>query len=117
MKRIFLSAVLSALATAACTHNMASTDSVRVLSASNELRQVVADGNAITSLNKAWAEKRQVVLKRRPEFDYRVELGAGSPNTWLYSSDGYAVLASEPYGTIYQLADRDAVNQLLGINR
>lgn len=117
MKRIFITAALVALTTAACTHDTAAAGSVRVLSASNELRQEVADSSAVAALTKAWAGKRQVVLKRRPEFDYRVELGDGTPTAWLYSSDGYAVLASEPYGTIYQLADRDAINQLLGITR
>jgi len=116
VQRIILIAIIATLATAACLNRAASSDSVTVFSASNEPPLVVTEPSTVAALNKLWASKQPVLLKRRPEFGFRVELRLGkSAGSWLYSSDGYTVLASEPYGTTYQLMDRAMVNQWLGI--
>lgn len=100
---------------AGCQHGATAEAGVRVMSADGQVRQQVVAAEAVSQVKALWNNKREVVLKQRPVFAYRVELGATAQEQWLYSDGGYAVLASQPYGTIYWLGDAATANRLLGI--
>lgn len=98
-----------------CQHGANAEAGVRVLMADGQVRRHVVAPDVVSQLKALWHSKREVVLKQRPVFAYRVELGAAAEEQWLYSDGGYAVLASQPYSTIYLIGDAAAANRLLGI--
>ena len=100
-----------------CQHGATAQSGIRVLSADGQLQQHIVAADSVAQLKALWQTKREVAVKQRPEFQHRVELGASADEQWFYSESGYAVLAAQPYSTIYLLADRDAANRLLGITR
>lgn len=109
----------SALALAACASEShlvnAAAVPIRVLTANGDNSHQVVDAGQQASLQALWKNKRNVMVKQRPDFQYRVEFGKDASAQWLYSSSGYTVLASEPYGQIYLIADHDHANRLLGV--
>jgi hypothetical protein len=106
-----------ALLMAGCQHGANAQSGIRVLSTEGQLQQHIVATDSVAQLKMLWQSKREVVVKQRPEFKHRVELGAAADEQWLYSESGYVVLASQPYGTIYLLANREEANRLLGITR
>ena len=109
-------AVLSVCLTTACVHGESSSSSaVTVMAASDgQQHSRLTDTTELSALNALWQSKQKVLLKQRPEFAYLVDFG-GSHGRWLYSTDGYIVLAEQPYGTIFRLSDRAQANRLLGV--
>lgn len=74
--------------------------------------------DAVSQLQQAWQSRQTVMVKIRPDFIHRVTFIDGAEkDSWLYASSGYAVRASEPYGAVYQLPNKDLINRLLGIQR
>jgi hypothetical protein len=88
-----------------------------VLTEDGRVHQQIAGAEAATELRALWKKRRVALVKMRPVFGYRVELGAGAAEQWLYAAEGFAVLASEPNGTVYVLSERERINTLLNIHQ
>ena len=116
MKKGWLGLLLvSAVAVAGCQHGANAQQRIRVLSADGALRQEIVTVATVETLQSLWQNRKQALVKMRPAFNHRVEFSSAASEQWLYSEAGYAVLASEPYGTMYLMAERERINALLDI--
>lgn len=118
MKTGWLPLMLTAvLALTACQHTASAPAGVRVLTEDGRVHQQIVSSEAVTELRTLWDKRRVAVVKMRPVFTYRVEFGTAATEQWLYAEAGFAVLASEPHGTIYVMAEREQINARLAISR
>ena len=116
MKKGWLSLLLVSIVMAAgCQHGANAQQRIRVMSADGALRQEIVTVATVEALQSLWQNRKQALVKMRPAFNHRVEFGSAANEQWLYSEAGYAVLASEPFGTMYLMAERERINSLLGI--
>ena len=115
MMRLTVAMIAAVTLLSSCAMGGAASVPVRVLSAEGSLLHEQRDAEQGQQLRQLWLQRDVVLLKMRPNFAYRVELDASSVQHWLYAKEGYAVLASAPYGDIYRLSAHARINQLLQI--
>ncbi len=115
MMRFTVVMIAAATLLSSCAMGGGASIPVRVLSAEGSLLHEQQDAEQNQQLRQLWLQREVVVLKMRPDFAYRVELDASSTQHWLYAKEGYAVMASAPYGDIYRMTARSRINQLLQI--
>lgn len=100
---------------AGCQHGASAQTGIRVLSAEGALRQEIVTEATVTELKTLWQNRKQALVKIRPVFAHRIEFGSNADQQWLYSDAGYAVLASDPYGALSLMVERERINVLLGV--
>lgn len=108
---VFVSFVL--LCTA-CAQPLTAHSPVRLFDSQGKLHMTISDAHSQAALQAAWQNKHIIIFKKRPDFQYRIELPeASGHSSWWYTGSGFTTRADKEDGVFYKLDDVLEINRLL----
>ncbi len=98
----------------ACKHVDIQASAITIFDQQSNLLGKIESEEALLAFHSSWKEKYKVIVKKLPEFNYRLAIPTKDEqvDVWEYSKQGYVKLVNDPQHIIYSV-DLPIVNNAI----